>query len=162
MTETTTNTGLPSSTPRWMRLALIASLAVNLAVAGLVGGAVLSHRDEGHRGRDGRESAIGVITQALSREDRRALRAGMLASRQERRAAVAEDLKALSAALRAQPFDPAAVQTVFERQIGRMSDGLRRGQDIIAARFAAMTAAERTALADRLDAAGARAPGDDD
>lgn len=145
----------PSSSPRWMRLALIVSLAVNLAVAGLVGGTFLAHRGDRAQGRDGPDISIGALPQALGREDRQALRAVVLAHRKERRAAAAEDVKALSAALRADPFNQASVEAVFDRQVARMSDGLRRGQQIMAQRFAAMTPAERRAVADRLEAAAA-------
>lgn len=153
MTEPTPNS--LSSSPRWMRFALVVSLAVNLAVVGLVGGTILAHRGDHPEGRNGPDISIGALPQALDREDRRALREVVMAHRKDRRAAALEDLKALSTALRADPFDPGAVQAVFDRQIARMTDGLRNGQQVMAQRFAAMTAAERAAVADRLDAVAA-------
>jgi uncharacterized membrane protein len=142
----------PVGAPRWMRLALVASLAVNLAVAGLVGGAVLSHRKDRADRRDGIDMSIGALPQALSREDRAALRDVMHARRAERRAAAIADMTALAAALRADPYDASAVQAVFDRQVGRLSEGLQSGQVVMAQRFIAMTPAERAAVADRLDA----------
>lgn len=154
--STTTQAG---GSPRWMRLALVVSLAVNLGVAGLVGGTFFSHRGGPPEGRDGSDISIWALPQALSREDRRILRETMLAGRKDRRAAAIADLGALSAALRADPYDAAAVQAVFDRQIARMSDGLRSAQTAMAGRFNAMTPAERAAIADRLDAAAANPRG---
>lgn len=150
MTEPALNT--VSSAPRWMRLALVGSLALNLAVAGLVGGAFLAHRGDHPEGRDGPDISIGALPHVLGREDRQALREGLRAHRDERRTAAINDLKALSAALRTDPFDPGAVQAVFDRQVTRLSEGLREGQQIMAGRFAAMPRSERVAIADRLDA----------
>lgn len=163
MTDPTSNSPEASTastgTPRWMRLALVASLAVNLAVAGLVGGAFLAHRGApgGDRAeaRDGPDISIGAMTQALSRDDRRALRDAVMADRQARRAAAVEDLRVLATVLRADPFDPGAVQAVFDRQVARLSDGLQSGQQVMAQRFTAMTPSERASMADRLEAVAA-------
>jgi Spy/CpxP family protein refolding chaperone len=91
------------------------------------------------------------------------LRDTSLPRRSERRAASVEDLRALSAALKADPFDAAAVQAVFARQTDRMTDRARTVQTMLATRFAAMPLPERQALAARLDRALADARlGDDD
>ena len=79
---------------RWTRWALIISLALNLIVIGAVVGTVLRHGSEGHRDahgdKHGHDMAGGPLTQALSREDRRAIgremrRALSFSSRPKRR-----------------------------------------------------------------------------
>ncbi|MFT5364006.1 MAG: putative membrane protein, partial [Dinoroseobacter sp.] len=39
--------GLPPRAPRWMKIALVVSLAINLAVIGLVAGAAVNFRKDG-------------------------------------------------------------------------------------------------------------------
>ena len=64
----------PARGPRWMRIALAVSLALNLAVAGVVAGAIL--RDGNPRTRQ--DFGLGPLSEALTREDRRALREAFL------------------------------------------------------------------------------------
>jgi hypothetical protein len=53
--------------------------------------------------------------------------------------------------LRADPFDAEALRNVVANQGDRMAARLALGQDLILARIAAMTPAERAAFADRLE-----------
>ena len=63
----------PSKSGRGVRIALAISLGVNLAVVGVFAGAML--RDgHGMRGSMVRDLGFGLFTEALSREDRRAMR----------------------------------------------------------------------------------------
>jgi len=140
-----------------MRITLFVSLALNLLVAGLVGGVALSFRGGG----DGppvarlvRDLGLGPFLRALSDNDRRALgaaaesrRTDLRKHRQEMRATFTETL----AALRDEPFDPQRLASVIGRQseIANRSRGL--GQELLVARIAAMAPAERLALADRLE-----------
>ena len=63
----------PSKSGRGVRIALAISLGVNLAVVGVFAGAML--RDgHGMRGSMVRDLGFGPFTEALSREDRRAMR----------------------------------------------------------------------------------------
>ena len=63
-----------SKSGRGLRIALAISVALNLAIAGLVAGAVLRNHAPGGREDVARELGFGPFTEALSREDRRALR----------------------------------------------------------------------------------------
>lgn len=143
--------------PRWVKAALVVSLAVNLAVAGMVAGAVLRHGPWGgtrpHSMATERPGSAYV--RALSREDRRAIWRAMHAERKpETRARRAErmraDFDAMLRALRAKPYDPQQVQEIMTRQ---MQAGLARqklGQRFMQDRLARMTPQERAAYADRL------------
>lgn len=137
---------------RGLKIALAISLALNLGVAGIVGGTLL--------GRFGpppppeiRDLGFGPFGQALSPEDRAALRAAFVAEapdmrgmRREMRADLADFLQAL----RADPFDPDALRAAFDAQDARARERLDLGQRLLTDRLIAMTGAERLAFADRL------------
>jgi uncharacterized membrane protein len=136
---------------RWLKIALAVSVALNLAVAGLVAGAWL--RDGPGHGMP-RDMSFGPFTEALSDTDRRELRRtlgdrahGFREARQEMQA----DLQALLTTLRADPFDPAAAEAALTAIERRATDRLDLGRDLIAERILAMSDAERDAFADRLE-----------
>ncbi|MFP5479962.1 MAG: periplasmic heavy metal sensor [Alphaproteobacteria bacterium] len=155
MTEPTAKT--PSG--RGLKIALAVSLALNLAVAGLVAGAWLS--DHGPRRDMPRDLSFGPFTEALSPQDRRALRREFLSRAPEFRAARQEaraEFDRLLAALRAEPFDPAALTSALAAIQTRNSDRLELGRSLIETRLLTMEEADRRAFADRLDAALRRRP----
>ncbi len=143
----------PTRSGRGLRWALGISLALNLAVVGMVAGAML--RDgHGMRGSMVRDLGFGPFTEALSREDRRALRQALFErapeirqARQQRQ----EDLQALVAILRAEPFDAAALAAAMAEQEARMVGQLRLGQTVLQERIAAMTPEARRGFAERLE-----------
>lgn len=143
----------PTRSGRGLRWALGISLALNLAVVGMVAGAML--RDgPGMRGAMVRDLGFGPFTEALSREDRRALRQALFErapeirqARQQRQ----EDLQALVAILRAEPFDAAALAAAMAEQEARMVGQLRLGQTVLQERIAAMTPEARRGFAERLE-----------
>lgn len=140
-----------SGGPRWIRIALAISVALNLAVAGLAAGAWL--REGPHRGMP-RDMSFGPFTEALSPSDRRELRQAfgdrMPKFREARRETRAE-LEALLATLRATPFKPAAAEAAIETIARRTTERLDLGSDLLAGRIMAMSDAERLAFADRLE-----------
>lgn len=141
---------------RWMRLALIVSVALNLAVAGVVAGALW------HGGppmRPPRDMGFGPFGEALSEADRRALRRAFHEKGPDMRAerqAMRDDMATLAAALRAEPLDPAALEAAFDGMSARMRGMLSLGETLIYEHAVALSPAERSALADRLDAATTR------
>jgi uncharacterized membrane protein len=139
------------ATPRWMKIALVVSVALNLAVAGLVLGAWLG--DGPHKGMP-RDLSFGPFSDALSDADRRALRKDLMGRagefRSSREAARAEFVALLNA-LRADPFDPAAMTAALTAIETRNAERLDLGRSLIEARLIAMSAAERKAFADRLE-----------
>ncbi len=141
--------------PRWMRWTLIASLALNLAVLGLVVGAAVNHMSgDSPRPPSVRSLDLGAYSAALSPEDRRALRETFRAEwpgLRQMRTSQAETTAAILTALRADPFDAAAVRARLADQQTRMAEGLNLGQRLLLERLEAMTPAERAAFADRLE-----------
>ena len=141
----------PPKGPRWIRAALVASVALNLAVAGLVLGAWLG---DGPRKGMPRDLSFGPFSEALSDTDRRALRKDLMGRagefRTSRDAARAE-FETLLATLRADPFDPAAMTTALTAIETRNAERLELGRSLIETRLIEMSVEERMAFADRLE-----------
>jgi uncharacterized membrane protein len=145
-------------TSRWVKLVLAASLGLNLAVAGLALGAWT---------KDGRERGVprglsfGPFNEALSPDDRRALRHALMGRAQEikgeQRAARA-DLVAVLTALRADPFVPAELSSSLAKVEARLAGRLTLGRSLIETRLQAMSEADRLAFADRLELTLGRRP----
>ncbi|MCB6178352.1 periplasmic heavy metal sensor [Rhodobacter sp. Har01] len=155
------STGVPPSAPRtagWVKALLALSLALNLAIAGLAAGAYL--RDGGPPGRGDRDFGFGPLGEALSREDRKALRLAFLENfpaLKDGRAALRGDFGALIAVLRADPLDPAALDAALATIAARNAEMLATGRDLIARYLKELTPAARAGFADRLDKALTRA-----
>lgn len=150
-----------AGSPRWMRGLLVASLALNLLILGLVAGAVLHKGPRGPHPRPG-EIALGPVAQALAPADRAAILRDLrgredlrIFGPRERAAAFA----GLGAALRADPFDAAAVEAALLAQTERLDRAEAAVRAVLLERFAAMDAAERAAFADRLAEEAAKGPG---
>ncbi|HMS94556.1 MAG TPA: periplasmic heavy metal sensor [Tabrizicola sp.] len=155
MTEPTTPT--PPAAPasgRGLKIAFAISLAFNLLVLGLIAGAWLRNGPLGHG--MPRDLSFGPFTEALSAEDRTAIRETIRDRkdllRQEREAAKAEFAKLL-AELRADPFDPAAFDAALTAIVARSANRLALGQELLAERIGKMASADRLAFADRLEGA---------
>ena len=147
---------------RGLRIALAVSLGVNLAIAGLVAGTVLRNHSQGGREDAVRELGFGPFTEALSPQDRRALRQSFLAKtpdarnlKRQRR----DDAVAVLEALRATPFVPQNLSALMAAQQQRTAQQLILGQEVLRDFLIAMTPADRAAFADRL--AGRLHPGKD-
>lgn len=150
MTEPETRT----ATAGWVKVVLALSLALNLAILGMMGGAFL--RDGPRERGMPRDLSFGPFNEALSREDRRALRSAFMERAGEfrtGRAAAQAEFRALLSALRAEPFDDAALKAALAAIERRNADRLTIGRELIEGRIFALTAEERRAFADRLDAA---------
>lgn len=155
----TDQTPLPPTAPvtpdpagsRWLKPALIVSVALNLAVAGLVLGAWLG---DGPRKGMPRDMSFGPFSEALSDQDRRALRKGLMERAGEfstSREAARAEFEALLAALRADPFDPAAMKSALAAIESRNAERLQLGRSLIETRLIEMSAEDRQAFADRLE-----------
>lgn len=146
---------------RWVRIALAVSLAINLAVAGIIAGAMLRDGGPMQNKMMSGDLGFGPFTEALSKEDRIELRGAFLAAAPEMRdtrRAMRADFSDLLAQLRAVPFDPAALRTSFARQNTRNSDRLQLGQRLIFDLLVGMDDASRKAFAGRLEENLARGP----
>lgn len=150
MTDPTTSPVVRAGAGRWTKSLLAVSLGLNLLIVGLAVGSML--RDGPPRG--GRDFGLGPLSEALSRDDRKALRDAFLERHPDIRAD-RRDIRAqfdlLLSALRADPFDPAALDTALQAVARRNADLLVTGRELVAARLKAMTSDDRTAFADRLE-----------
>lgn len=139
---------------RGLRIALGLSLALNLAVVGVVAGAMM--RDgPGMRAAMVRDLGFGPYTQALTADNRKALRRAlfdrapeMREARQSRR----EDMQRLLTQLRAEPFDAGAFAQTMAEQEARMLRQLQLGQEVLQELVLAMSPEDRRGFADRLEA----------
>ncbi len=153
--------GAPVRSGRGLRIALALSVALNLAVVGLVIGVAL--RGPPMPPMAVRDLGFGPFAAALTEDDRRALRDAFRSQKPDLRAerrAMRADLEAVSVALRADPFAPEDLKAALARGAARTADLLRVGQGLLLDHVLAMTPEARQALADRLDAALARGPRD--
>lgn len=138
---------------RWMPVVLGLSLALNLAVLAAAGGAAWRHGGE-ERGGPRASKGGALYMKALPRETRRAIREQTRGGPR-----VAQDAGEMLAALRQEPFDPAAAAQVLDAQ---RDAGLQRREAATAAwlsEVTAMSAQERNAYADRLEAMSKRGKG---
>ncbi|MDO9525380.1 MAG: periplasmic heavy metal sensor [Gemmobacter sp.] len=147
---------------RWVKVILVISLALNLAVAGAIAGIALRNAGP-DRPPAVRDVGFGPWGGALDRDDRRALRERFAAERdrftgswREER----EDRKALVAVLRADPFDPSALDALSARLAARGVERMQLGERMIRAHILDMSPKQRAGFADRLEAS-QRHPGRD-
>ncbi len=147
MTEPTETTA--RRMPRWAKITLIVSLAANLAVVGIVGGALLRGPD---RDRplflpiDG----FRAISEAMPEAERDALRRDLRGRRdeiRETRRMLQESHMAFIAAVRAEPFSPEAVSSVLDEQAGRWQQFSSRNRDMLVRHIAQMSPEARAQFA---------------
>lgn len=139
-------------TATWVKILLALSLAFNLGILGIVAGARMK---DGRGDKDGlpRDVSFGPFSEALSRQDRQALREALLSKAPEFRAAreaARAEFATLVTALRADPFDPGAVREALAAIEQRNASRLELGRSMIETRIFDMAEAERLAFADRL------------
>ena len=142
---------LVPASPRWMRLLLVASLALNLLIAGTGVGMILRGGPPPVAVRD---LGFGPFAAALSPEDRAELRRAWLArtgTQDDGRRAVRADIRALLDTLRADPFDPGALRAIIARGTVRTTGRLQLGMSLIEGRVLALSPKDRLAFADRLE-----------
>ncbi len=150
---------VPPSDPRSRRLlkwVLAGSLALNLVVFGIIGGATLRYAGHGPRPMMVRDLNFGPFTEALAPQDRMALRRafversdGFVASREQ----VQAEFEPLLKALRASPFAPDDLSAAINEQRRRAEGRAGLGQKLLVEHLVAMTQSERIGFADRLERA---------
>ncbi|NPD15690.1 periplasmic heavy metal sensor [Xinfangfangia sp. D13-10-4-6] len=136
----------------WVRALLVVSLALNLAIGGLWAGIWLGHEGGGGR----RDNGLGPLATAMRGEDWRAMREAWVSRQPEMKRGhqqLREDYDPLLAALRAEPFDPAAMQTALATISLHNSRRLTSASDVIGAYLATLNDKERLAYAHRLEEA---------
>ncbi|MEL6607811.1 MAG: periplasmic heavy metal sensor [Pseudomonadota bacterium] len=141
---------------RVLKAVLFVSLALNLLVAGLVGGAILRGDDARTDRRPPPASAFGVgsIVQALPDTDRRALGREMMQELRRNglsRRELDRQTARLVAALRADPFDAAAAEAALDAQVSEAWRRLGIAKTLFVTRITAMDADQRAALAQSIE-----------
>lgn len=141
----------------WVKGVFILSLGLNFLVLGVVAGGVIGHKrglppPMAERGVDD-ALGFGPLAGAFDRDDRAAMRRaaeGRGADLGALRQAMQADFARLDAALRAEPFDVAALRAVLAEMRARSLQRMDLGQEVILARLEMMTPEARAAFADRL------------
>lgn len=139
-----------AAAPRWMRVLLVVSLALNLLVAGLLLGDALA----GGHGPRPAGLALGPIARALDEDDRRAILLSLRGHPNLRPLGQGErdrGLREIAGAVRAEPFDPDRLRAALSAQSDRVIQAQDAVRDALLARLAAMPPEERTAFAGRLE-----------
>lgn len=138
----------------WLRVLFGASLAMNLLVVGLAVGAALRFGDRGDGMRPPPHSFGATMYREMSHKDRHALRAAMKKDAPEEHFARRKaDAQAIGTALRADPFNAEVIETLLEQQAAHRQNWQLSVQDAWLIRLQGMSAAERSAYADRLEMA---------
>lgn len=134
------------------RFLLIGSLAVNLIIAGLVvGAAVGNKRSDTRPPRDG--DILGAYTKALTKQERREIGLNIRdhhRAQGEKLLRPRQMMEQMLAALRADPFDPEAVQALIASQSDQAAERRAVAQGLWLQHVSEMTAAERADYADRI------------
>jgi len=161
MTETSP---FKTKTPRWIKLALVGSLAVNLLVLGAVSGAVLSGKSPKDR-RVQMAPGFAPYVRALDKDQRRALGVELKSKRGEfrlKRSALQEAYAPVLALLRADTFDAVAFEAAMDAQAERFrSRNTTRdtiGRQGLSKVLDAMSAQERADFAQSLEDVLTRGP----
>lgn len=139
---------------RFWKVLLGASLALNIAVAGGVAGAFWRHSPEHRSDAGGSRQAMSPYFRALEPEQRRAISKQFRAGRDEKsKLAAQSQFEAAIRLLRQTPFRAAEFDAVMQQQIVGATQRLQRAQSNLSASIIGMSAPERSAYADRLQAA---------
>ena len=151
MSQKPKQTGAPK---RFWKVLLGASLALNIAVAGVLAGAFWRHSPEHRSDAGGSRQAMSPYFRALEPEQRRAISKQLRAGRDEKSKLAAQtQFEAAIRLLRQTPFRAAEFDAVMQQQIIGATQRLQRAQSNLSASIVGMSAQERGAYADRLEAA---------
>ncbi len=146
-------TEIPNKTPRWIKLTLFFSLAVNLLIVGIVAGHLLRGGGDPDRRGSAFFSGAGPFLAAMDRGDRRAF---LRSLRDEvghrgldprgRKAAIRE----MAAVIGAEPFDAAALSAELERQLSTVAELTAAAQAAFVAWVSELSPEDRAQFAERL------------
>lgn len=135
--------------PRWMRVLLVVSLSMNLAVAGLVAGRAMRVSDAAELGRFNAR-LVSMLPRDVRPEARELLLTDVAAANAMRDSLIEADRAAI-AALRTSPFDRDAMAAALDRREALLSErNALRIRQMLALADALPTDA-RAALSDQLD-----------
>lgn len=141
---------VPAARPgRLWRSVLVLSLALNLAVVGVVVGAAVSGRwgDGSPRSFD---LGLGPIARALEPQERRAIGRKLRENRSMRDFDLRGRVNRVVATLRADPFEPDVLRALLAEHSERIASVQAMAQDGLVEQITAMTPQRRRAFADQL------------
>jgi uncharacterized membrane protein len=145
--------GPKAKTGRGVKIALAVSLALNLLVVGLVGGALLGRGGDPGDAPAIRTLGLGPFALALSREGRddvrRRIEADLPAIARDR-IRIGRSLREVQRALLTEPFDRAAAAAALARSREASVALQAHGHGALLDALAAMSAEDRAAVAERL------------
>lgn len=139
----------PAGPSRLWRIVLVVSLALNLAVVGLIGGSLVS----GNIGAGPPRSfdlGIGPVARALSPEERRSVGRSLRQDRGLRDVDLRGRGREMMAVLTAEPFDPDAMSTVLAAQSQQVADLQASARNAFVETIAGMTPARRAEFAEQV------------
>lgn len=134
---------------RLWRVVLVLSLALNLAVVGMIAGAGFSGRF-GDRPARSFDFGLGPLSRALEPSERRAIGGAMRRDGALRAVDLRGTAQEIIAALRSDPFDPARLETVMAAQMAQTAMVQHSAQEALLLQITAMSPQRRAAFADRL------------
>ncbi|SCZ68993.1 Uncharacterized membrane protein [Epibacterium ulvae] len=143
-----------AKSPRWLRILLGLSLALNLAVVGVAAGAAYRFSAKDHPKTGGSQSFGRMLFRDLDRQTRQSLRRDAEGGHKDFHAKRQAEAQALAAALKAKPFDVQAVEAVLTEQSATRQKFQDRVQDAWLAKVAEMSDEARADLAERLERGG--------
>lgn len=141
--------GKQNGPSRLWRTVLVVSLALNLAIAGLVVGAGVSGRF-GDRPPRSFDFGLGPIARALKPEERHAIGSTMRRDDGLRRVNPRGNARAIIDAVRADPFDPVKLHDLLAAQSTQMAALQQKAQIALVDQIAAMSPDRRTVFANHL------------
>lgn len=144
---------------RWLRVALIVSLAINLALLGAIGTRWASYHRFGHghghwSSGERLPVSLGLYGRALDESDRRDLAADLAARHDAltgHRAAMRQRMQDFTTALRTENFEPQAALDALAAQRSAMGAYIGAAQAMLVEHVAQMDAAARRRFADRIE-----------
>ncbi len=140
----------PQARPsRLWRVVLVLSLALNLAVIGVVVGSAGSGRwgDGPPRSFD---LGLGPIARALEPQERRAIGRKLREDRSLRDFDLRDRVNRVVAALQADPFEPDVLRALLAEQSERITAVQATAQEVVVEQITAMTPERRRAFADQV------------
>lgn len=147
-----------STSPAWMKAILVVSLALNLAVAGLIGGNAIREWREAsfatataEPGLDRRQTRILQMVPEARQDQAKAILMGRQDELDQAKGEMREAHMAFIAAIREEPLDPDTLGEALARRHAASSAFWRVGMEQVAEIARALNAAERAELADRFE-----------
>ncbi len=143
----------PKRGRNWMRFVLIVSLALNLLVVGLLGGAFLRHEKPVGRHLDRMSMGLSIYIRALPEDSRTAFEAELRDGNSSRRAlrkSMRERQRSLEAVLLAEPFSEEAVRQALTEHRSFAFEKTGRLQDAYVDAVAGLSDEARAAYFERV------------